>query len=114
MNSAGRETAGIKIKMRNTAPLECCVMHVGGPMDIDKLEKLAMAATKKKWTAFIRKKVVAILADNDAQCPIIEWVGFDASANTVKQQKADARFIEAAQPTVVLELIKRLRELESA
>lgn len=41
MNSAGRETAGIKIKLRVTAPLECFVMaRANGGIKMSELRQL--------------------------------------------------------------------------
>ena len=83
-------------------------------MDINKLEKLAKAATQGEWTPFVKRDTEAVLLGNDAEKSIVNWPGFDSAGTTKRERKANARYIAAAQPSVVLELIQRIRELESA
>lgn len=45
--------------------------------------------------------------------PIIPWKGFDTCDRPKTERLANSRFIAAANPAVVLELVRRLREAEA-
>lgn len=83
-------------------------------IDLDELETLARSATPGEWTA-------------DGQCNI--WAGHPELHSNVtlatvyrsklfedwqKQAEADAAYIAATNPAVVLALIERLRQAEAA
>lgn len=81
-------------------------------MNLDELEKAANAATNGNWTPFVKGNTVAILLKNDAQDSVINWPGFDSSDRSLREQKANAKFIALAQPSVIIELVKKIKKLE--
>ena len=76
-------------------------------IDIDKLEKLAKAATPGAWDAVLHAHGTGV--ENDDEQLFIEQYGLTYAANP-----SDALFIAAANPQAVLELIERVRRAENA
>lgn len=81
-------------------------------IDIDKLERLAKAATPGPWSKFDKNNVIAVLhAASDR--PVINWTGFDRDGTPRKVHRANAAYISAANPATVLELIGEVRRLRA-
>ena len=87
-------------------------------VDLDRLERLAVSATPGPWKATSQKlrpqlplRIMEVVAA-PGEPPIIPWKGFDACDMTKTERLANSRFIAAANPAVVLELARRLREAE--
>ncbi|HEC7609567.1 TPA: ead/Ea22-like family protein [Salmonella enterica subsp. enterica serovar Muenchen] len=83
-------------------------------MDIDKqaLREVAERATKGPWTLFsdIDTKTFSIHTPRDKRCEnVIKWGGFDCQPNA----EANAEFIAAFNPKVVLALLDELEAAES-
>ena len=78
------------------------------------LERLAKAATPKRWKPFWGDAVEAVMcARTDEE--VVFWTGFDASrtATTKAKRRALMNFIAAADPSTVLELIAAARAKEA-
>ncbi|HIB1679834.1 TPA: ead/Ea22-like family protein [Salmonella enterica subsp. enterica serovar Muenchen] len=83
-------------------------------IDIDKqaLREVAERATKGPWTLFsdIDTKTFSIHTPRDKRCEnVIKWGGFDCQPNA----EANAEFIAAFNPKVVLALLDELEAAES-
>ncbi|HEB8145145.1 TPA: ead/Ea22-like family protein [Salmonella enterica subsp. enterica serovar Give] len=83
-------------------------------IDIDKqaLREVAERATKGPWTLFsdIDTKTFSIHTPRDKRCEnVIKWSGFDCQPNA----EANAEFIAAFNPKVVLALLDELEAAES-
>lgn len=76
------------------------------------LKMLAEKATPGPWVPFCKPRVQAIFG-SDGQQPngkgtVVDWPGFDSSDATSSQRKANTKFIAAANPAKVLELLAAL------
>src|SRR5690606_24419687 len=73
------------------------------------LKALAEKATPGPWVSFIRPSVQAVFGPDgvqpDSQGTVVNWPGFDSSDQTKMQRKANARYIAAANPAVILQLL---------
>lgn len=78
--------------------------------DYERLKKYAAAAKAGPWSPFITGNVAEVV-DNLGK-PIINWMGFDDSDIPLHVHKNNARFIAAANPAVVLDLIARAEAAE--
>lgn len=79
--------------------------------DIAKLKAAALAAGGGEWCAFIHtaSKTYSVHTPDDARCgDVVKWAGFDGQTKA----SAKARFIAAANPAAVLELIAALEAAE--
>lgn len=90
-------------------------MHRGGPLDLDELEALAIAATPGPWRSFIEGRdhtsgddFIQTAGDGEDLYPRVVAGPSDWNANW----RADQDFIAAASPVTVLDLIARLRSTE--
>lgn len=84
-------------------------------IDLDALEAAALAATPGEWCfgSFGRLLVVPMIADNpDKHSPICDLGEQHFPSHT--EPYANAAYIAAANPAVVIELIRRLAHPESA
>ena len=84
-------------------------------IDLDALEAAALAATPGEWCfgSFGRLLVVPMIADNpDKHSPICDLGEQHFPSHT--EPYANAAYIAAANPAVVIELIRRLRAAEGA
>jgi hypothetical protein len=82
----------------------------------DKLEALVLAATPGPWKAFnhIRTGTFAVhTPDDEHKGNVVGWGGFDGNRVSKKQSSADARFIAAANPDAVLELLAELKKAKA-
>lgn len=74
-----------------------------------KLKALAEKATPGPWVSFIRTSVQAVFGPDgvqpDSLGAVVNWPGFDSSDQTKVQRKANARYIAAANPAVILQLL---------
>jgi hypothetical protein len=79
-------------------------------IDRNKLRKAAEAATPGPW------KLYSALHYHEVQCaekvPVVSWPGFDDCDRTIKQHKANAKFIVLANPQTVLALLDALEAAE--
>lgn len=89
---------------------------------LDELERLANAATPGPWTNDVRVGSAAIYpAKYDIKCfgddehiiCIFQGKYYNDKWNMADQQIADAAFIAAANPAVVLDLIQTIRHFQS-
>jgi len=85
-------------------------MYRGGPVDLAELERLALAASPGPWTSWIEGR------DHAAGDAFIETAAEDLYPRVVvggeewnSNWQADQDFIAAANPAVILELLRRLR-----
>ncbi|MGM7960951.1 ead/Ea22-like family protein [Yersinia enterocolitica] len=79
--------------------------------NIEELKKAAMKATQGEWVAFsnIKTGTFAVHTPDDKRCnDIVDWTGFDGAAGSKTQRSHNAKFIAAANPSVVLALIAQL------
>ncbi|CNI38098.1 ead/Ea22-like family protein [Yersinia mollaretii] len=79
--------------------------------NLEELKKSAMKATQGKWVAFsnIKTGTFAVHTPDDKRCnDIVDWMGFDGAAGSKTQRSHNAKFIAAANPSVVLALIAQL------
>ncbi|HHW4180624.1 TPA: ead/Ea22-like family protein, partial [Yersinia enterocolitica] len=79
--------------------------------NIEELKKAAMKATQGEWVAFsnIKTGTFAVHTPDDKRCnDIVDWMGFDGAAGGKTQRSHNAKFIAAANPSVVLALIAQL------
>lgn len=87
------------------------------PIDIDALEEHAKAATQGKWfhrTAPRRQGFVQVDVPGTAMAYGLELLGDDYTGyGGNEQRELDCAFVAAANPSVVLELIHRLRMAET-
>ena len=88
-------------------------------VDLDRLERFAISATPGPWKATSQKlrpqlplRIMEVVAA-PGEPPIIPWKGFDTCDRPKTERLANSRFIAAANPAVVLELVRRLREAEA-
>jgi|GEM_PF-1905373 len=76
------------------------------------LKKLAEKATPGPWVPYCTPRVQAVFGPNgpqpDSKGVVVDWPGFDSSDATSTRRKANAKFISAANPATVLELIAAL------
>lgn len=95
-----------------TAALESLVV------DIDAIEAHAQAATQGKWFhrfAPGRQGFVQVDVSGTKMAYGLELLGDDYTGyGDDEQRERDCAFVAAANPTVVMELIRRLRVAESA
>lgn len=79
------------------------------------LKALAEKATPGPWVSFIRPSVQAVFGPDgvqpDSQGTVVNWPGFDSSDQTKMQRKANARYIAAANPAVILQLLAEVEAL---
>ena len=75
-------------------------------IDLDKIKKLAKAATPGTWDAVLHAHGTGV--ENDDEQLFIEQYGLTYTANP-----SDALFIAAANPGAILELIERVRQAEA-
>jgi hypothetical protein len=85
-------------------------MYQGGPVDLAEFERLALAASPGPWMSWIEGR------DHVGGDPFIETAAEDLYPRVVVDSKewnpnwqADQDFIAAANPAVILELLRRLR-----
>jgi hypothetical protein len=85
-------------------------MYQGGPVDLGELERLALAASPGPWMSWIEGR------DHAAGDAFIGTQAADLYPRVVVDGKewnpiweADQDFIAAANPVVILELLRRLR-----
>lgn len=78
-------------------------------IDLDTLERLAREATQGPWSVDAKSKGELWIAGSLRVVPVCMVT---ASGNITDRDKADAAFIAASNPAVVLSLIERIRELE--
>ncbi|EPB9884069.1 ead/Ea22-like family protein [Yersinia enterocolitica] len=79
--------------------------------NLEELKKVAMKATQGEWVAFsnIKTGTFAVHTPHDKRCnDIVDWMGFDGAAGSKTQRSHNAKFIAAANPSVVLALIAQL------
>ncbi|MGP6381215.1 ead/Ea22-like family protein [Yersinia bercovieri] len=79
--------------------------------NFEELKKAAMKATQGEWVAFsnIKTGTFAVHTPDDKRCnDIVDWMGFDGAAGSKTQRSHNAKFIAAANPSVVLALIAQL------
>ncbi|MGK4442649.1 ead/Ea22-like family protein [Yersinia enterocolitica] len=79
--------------------------------NLEELKKVAMKATQGEWVAFsnIKTGTFAVHTPHDKRCnDIVDWMGFDGAAGSKPQRSHNAKFIAAANPSVVLALIAQL------
>ena len=76
-------------------------------IDLDKIKKLAKAATPGTWDAVLHAHGTGV--ENDDEQLFIEQYGLTYTANP-----SDALFIAAANPGAILELIERVRKAEAS
>lgn len=78
------------------------------------LKLLAEKATQGKWTAFIgASNTNEVQLNGNPRYPIVSWPGFDGLRMSKKQVKANTRYIAAANPKVIIDLITRIEKLEA-
>jgi hypothetical protein len=87
-------------------------------VDLDRLERFAVSATPGPWKATSQKlrpqlplRIMEVVAA-PGEPPIIPWKGFDTCDRPKTERLANSSFIAAANPAVVLELVRRLREAD--
>lgn len=84
------------------------------PQIISQLRKLAKDATTGEWVPFIgHKNVMAIGIKDKSVDQIIAWSGFDGCHEPKYKQKANCKFIAAANPQTVLHLLDELEALQN-
>lgn len=83
-------------------------------IELNKIKTLASKASKGNWTPFTKRTTVAVLIDNQSNNSIVNWPGFDSCDKPLPQQKANARYIAAVQPSVILELIAEIERLQGS
>lgn len=80
-------------------------------MKINMLKKKALRATKGEWVSFIStsSNTFAVHTVGDKRCgDIVGWSGFDGKENA----EANAEFIAAASPLIVLSLLDEIERLK--
>ncbi|KWT98114.1 MULTISPECIES: hypothetical protein [unclassified Variovorax] len=83
----------------------------GAPLDLEALENLANAATKGPWKVRSSPGLLSFVSaprENPRHGYDIEVLGEDETQYSTRD--ADVAYIAAAQPQVVLELIRQLRD----
>ncbi|MEB2478126.1 ead/Ea22-like family protein [Citrobacter freundii] len=90
--------------------------------DRNKLRKLAVEATAGEWCAFVSVKSSTFAIhtpDDERHGNIINWMGFDGVSMSKAQKARNAKYIAAANPKTMLELLdelevakKRIADLE--
>lgn len=86
--------------------------------ELEKLEALATAATPGPWDHFHHEAIGhkhvqdinAITKDGREQ--IVAWSGFDSAQAAEKQRKANAAYIAAVNPSMLLRLLDQVRQQE--
>jgi len=88
--------------------------------DYSELERLAKAATPGPWEHYYAKELRGRFGggpvnevNSDERCPIVKWSWFDDSDRSKKSQKANAKFIAAANPATILSLLSDIASLKS-
>ncbi|CQI88953.1 Uncharacterised protein [Yersinia rohdei] len=82
---------------------------------IEELKKVALKATQGRWVAFsnIKTGTFAVHTPGDTRCgDIVNWQGFDCNSSSNRQSSYNAKFIAAANPSVVLALLAKLEAAE--
>ncbi len=78
-------------------------------MDLNKLKKIALAASQGKWVHYCGYAGVDAIELESDRTIVVQWTGFDGANTSKSQARKNAKFIGAFGPETALEMIEELK-----